>query len=81
MLDKFSKAQELSDLAIAAEPDDPYIHYIDGLVQLRDGHSDAALTALELAAKNGYSLQMMGAEPHLASLRGNRRFKAILETT
>jgi TolB-like protein/tetratricopeptide (TPR) repeat protein/DNA-binding winged helix-turn-helix (wHTH) protein len=81
MLDKFSKAQELSDLAIAAEPDDPYIHYIDGLVRLRNGHTDAALTALELAAKNGYSLQMMGAEPHLASLRGNRRFKAILETT
>ena len=81
MLDKFSKAQELSDLAIAAEPDDPYIHYIDGLVQLRAGHSDAALTALELAAKNGYSRQMIGAEPHLASLRGNQRFKAILETT
>ena len=79
MLDKHSDARALIEQARAAELDDPYLHYIDGLVLLRSGDSNAALSALELAAEKGYSLQMMAAEPHLASIRGNPRFKAILE--
>jgi tetratricopeptide (TPR) repeat protein/TolB-like protein/DNA-binding winged helix-turn-helix (wHTH) protein len=78
MLDKFDDARALIDRAHAAEFDDPYVHYIDGLILLRSGNATAALSALELAAEKGYSLQMMAAEPHLASLRGNPRFCAIL---
>jgi Flp pilus assembly protein TadD len=79
MLDKHSDARALIEQARAAELDDPYLHYIDGLVLLRSGDADAALSALELAAEKGYSLQMMAAEPHLASIHGNPRFSAILE--
>lgn len=79
MLDKFDDARELINRAHAAEFDDPYIHYIDGLILLRSGNATAALSALELAATKGYSLQMMAAEPHLASIRGNPRFNAILD--
>jgi tetratricopeptide (TPR) repeat protein/DNA-binding winged helix-turn-helix (wHTH) protein len=79
MLDKHAEARALIERARAAELDDPYLHYIDGLILLRSGDTDPALSALELAAENGYSLQMMAAEPHLASIRGNPRFRAILD--
>jgi len=78
MQDEFGDARTLIERA-RAEVDDPQLHYIDGLILLRSGDTDAALSALELAAENGYSLQMMAAEPHLASMRGNPRFIAILE--
>ena len=79
MLYKFDDARALVDRALTAEPDDPYVHYINGLVRLRSGETEAALSALEIAAEKGYSLQMMAAEPHLASIHGNPRFNAILD--
>ena len=78
MLDKHEEARAFIE-QVRAEIDDPYLHYIDGLVLLRSGNTDAALSALEHAAEEGYSLQMMAAEPHLASIHGNPRFRAILE--
>jgi tetratricopeptide (TPR) repeat protein/TolB-like protein/DNA-binding winged helix-turn-helix (wHTH) protein len=79
MLDKHADARALIERARATGFDDPYLHYIDGLVLLRSGDTDAALAALERAAENGYSLQILAAEPHLASISGNPRFNAILE--
>jgi tetratricopeptide (TPR) repeat protein/DNA-binding winged helix-turn-helix (wHTH) protein len=78
MLDKHVEARAFIE-QVRAEIDDPYLHYIDGLVLLRSGDTDAALSALEIAAEKGYSLQMLAAEPHLASIHGNPRFRAILE--
>jgi tetratricopeptide (TPR) repeat protein/TolB-like protein/DNA-binding winged helix-turn-helix (wHTH) protein len=80
MLGKTGDARQLIERARAWAPDDPYVHYINGLILLRSGNSDAALTALEIAARKGYSLQMMEAEPHLASVRDNPRFTAILNS-
>ncbi len=79
MLNKHVDARQLIEQARASDLDDPQLHYIDGLILLRSGDTEAALSALELAAEKGYSLQMMAAEPHLASIHGNPRFQAILE--
>jgi tetratricopeptide (TPR) repeat protein len=79
MLDKFGDARAFIERARAAKLDDPYLHYIDGLILLREGNTDAALSAFELAIEKGYSRQLMVAEPHLASIRGNPSFRAILD--
>jgi tetratricopeptide (TPR) repeat protein/TolB-like protein len=79
MLGKMEIARSYIERAKESAPDDPYAHYIDGLIWLRDGDTDAALSALEIAADRGYSLQMMAAEPHLASIHDNPRFRAILD--
>ena len=50
MLDKNDDARELISRALSRVPEDPYAHYIDGLINLRNGDSDAALDALEIAA-------------------------------
>jgi tetratricopeptide (TPR) repeat protein len=80
MLDKPEEARSLMDKSRDLAPDDPYTHYYDALVFLRAGNQDAALTALEIAADKGYSRQILAAEPHLASLRNDPRFSAIVNT-
>lgn len=79
MLGNNEDARAFIDKARSKTPNDPYVHYIDGLILLRIGDVDAALSSLETAAKKGYSVQILAAEPHLASIRENPRFKAILE--
>ena len=79
MLGKSGVARTNINRAISQAPDDPYVHYISGLIWLRSDNTEAALSALELAAEKGYPMQIMVAEPHLASLRGNPRFRAILD--
>ena len=79
MLGKSALARTYIDRAINRAPDDPYVHYIDGLILLRNGDSESALVALETAADKGYSLQMMAAEPYLASIKENPRFRAIVD--
>ena len=78
MLDKDEDARSLIDRARSQSPEDPYVHYIDGLILLRTGNVDAALSSLEIAAEKGYSLQMMAAEPYLASIREHPRFDEII---
>jgi tetratricopeptide (TPR) repeat protein len=78
MLNKPDAARTLIDRARDLAPDDPYTHYYDAMVFLRVGDETAALAALQIAADKGYSLQMLAAEPHLAPLRDNPRFSAIV---
>ncbi len=78
MLDKNEDARSLIDRARSQSPEDPYVHYIDGLIRLRSGDVDAALSSLEIAAEKGYSLQMMAAEPYLSSIREHPRFDEII---
>ncbi len=78
MLNKPEEAEALINRARELAPDDPFVHYINGLILLRRGNTDAALVELRLAADNGYSLKLMAAEPHLASLRGHPEFDAIV---
>ena len=78
MLDKGDSARELINRARSLAPEDPYAHYIDGLIHLRNSDFDAALDALEIAAEKGYSLKMMAAEPHLAALQSYPRFQDLI---
>lgn len=78
MLDKEIEAITLIEKARQLAPDDPYVHYINGLILLRAGRQDDALAALNRAAVQGYSLQMMAAEPHLSNLVGHPVFQEIL---
>ncbi len=78
MLDRHDKARVLIDKARGLAPDDPYTYYYDGMVSLRAGDKDAAIAALEIAVEKGYSRLLLGAEPHLADLRNNPRFSALI---
>ncbi len=78
MLGKFDTARQSINRARSQSSDNPYVHYIDALILLHIGETEAALSALELAADKGYSLQIIAVEPHLASVRENPRFRAIV---
>ena len=75
------RARAMSSIEHAASllPDDPYADFIKALVYLRYDDDGAALSSLEQAAEKGYSSVIIAAEPHLASLRSNSRFRAIVE--
>lgn len=78
MLGKHNDARRLIDSAVARAPDDPYVHYYDGLIWLKSGNAEAALDALEAASAKGYPLELLAAEPHLQELHENARFGAII---
>ncbi|HEY8519280.1 MAG TPA: tetratricopeptide repeat protein [Gammaproteobacteria bacterium] len=78
MLGRLDEARRLIDSALALAPADPYVHYYDALVRVRAGEIDAALDRLEKAVEMGYSRAMIGAEPHLASLRERERFVRLV---
>ena len=78
MLDRLDEAQRLITTARELAPMDPYVHYIEALVRLRLGETDAALDRLEAAVEMGYSRAMIRAEPHLTNLRDNERFIALV---
>jgi len=78
MLGKLDEARALIDRARDMAPDDPYSYYYDGMVFLRAGDKQAAMTALEIAAEKGYPGELLGVEPHLAELRDEPRFLAIV---
>ena len=78
MLDRPDEALSLIARALDLSPDDPFAHFINGLILLRRGDPDAAIAALKLAAEKGYSLKVMAAEPHLASLHGHPEFDKIV---
>ncbi len=59
-------------------PDDPYADYIRALIRHRYGDTDAALDDLETAVDKGYSVVILGAEPHLADLHVDARFVDIV---
>ena len=80
MLDKPGEARQLIDKARILAPDNPYSHYYDALVYLKAGNEDAALAALQIAADKGYSREMLAAEPHLASIKMDPRFSAIVNS-
>ena len=78
MLEERDRARSLIERALALAPEDPYAHYINGLILFRRGNIDASLVALESAVRLGYSIQMMAAEPHLKDLHDDPRFNAVL---
>lgn len=80
MLNKFEEAERLAESALAAAPGNPHVHYINGLIQTRNGNRTDALDALDTAIEMGFSRALIAAEPHLGSLRSERRFQELVRT-
>jgi len=77
MLDKDQEAKRLIDRARSQAPDDPYVHYYEGLMFLHNGETDAALSSFERSVEKGYSVQMLASDPQLAALQGDSRLEQM----
>jgi tetratricopeptide (TPR) repeat protein/TolB-like protein len=78
MLDRGDEAAALAASALETAPDDPRLHYMNGLILARRGDAAAAIDSLETAATKGFSLTIIAAEPHLGRLRGEQRFQELI---
>ena len=78
MLGQQDAANTQIEKALSLAPEDPYAHYINGLVKTRSGDDIGALDALERAARGGYSIDMLAAEPHLLRLHDHPGFQKVL---
>jgi len=76
-LRKHDEARRLIDRAVDIVPDDPYVHYYDGIVHNRAGNSSQAFVALRTAAELGFPKAMLAGDPNLSNLRGDSRFRDI----
>ncbi len=78
VLGEHEDARELIDRAMQMVPDDPYVHYIQGIMLNRRGDSTGALVALKTAIDRGYSTKMLLGDPNLSNLHGDSRFQELL---
>jgi tetratricopeptide (TPR) repeat protein/DNA-binding winged helix-turn-helix (wHTH) protein len=78
MRDRLDEAMQYVMEAMAIEPSDPYVHYIDALILTRAGQTEAALDALALAIESGHPRAIANAEPHLGRLRDEARFGELV---
>jgi len=78
MLGNFDEAQDLIMQALEVAPEDPYVHYIDGLVLVQRGDHSAAISSLETAIEKGFPIALMAAEPHLETLLREPRFQGLI---
>ncbi len=72
------KARESMARGLRLAPHDPYGHYYNALIAVQAGEHKHALNSLRLALDNGYPANMLAVEPYLESLRGNRKFQALI---
>jgi tetratricopeptide (TPR) repeat protein/TolB-like protein/DNA-binding winged helix-turn-helix (wHTH) protein len=77
-LAEHAEAMSLIKRAIELAPEDPYAHYIYGLMLNRRGDSQEALDAFESAVELGYSTALLAGDPNIANLRSDTRFNEIL---
>jgi tetratricopeptide (TPR) repeat protein len=78
-LDKHEEARDLIERAMARLPDEPYVYYIQGLMQNRNGNRAAALESLRAAIKAGYSKKLLSVDPNLSELRRNKHFQELVD--
>ena len=78
MLDQREEAYKLLERARLLAPDDPYLHYYEGLIGLRNGDKDAALSSFALSVDKGYPVTMLAADPQLAPLLGRPELEKIV---
>ncbi|MDX1508005.1 MAG: tetratricopeptide repeat protein [Woeseiaceae bacterium] len=77
VLEKHDEADDLIERAMTSVPDDPYVHYIKGIMLNRRGDSQGAVQALGQSVELGYSKKMLGVDPHLANLADNPAFRTL----
>jgi len=76
-LQEHDEARRLIDRAIEFMPDNPYVHYYDGIIHNRVGNTTQAFVSLKTAVEHGFSKVMLAGDPNLANLRGDSRFSDI----
>jgi len=78
MLGRHEEARELIDKSLKLVPEDPYVHYIEGLMFNKSGDTRAVLGAVQRATELGYSRKLLEADPNFANLRDNSEFALLL---
>lgn len=78
-LDEHAEARELIERAMKSVPDDPYVHYINGLMHNRLDETEDAIAAFETAVELGYSTKLLLGDPNISNLKQDARFKKMLE--
>ena len=78
MLDRFDEAAALTAAALEIAPTDPRVQYVSALVLARRGDAAAAIASLETAVEMGYPVALIAAEPHLESLRDERKYRELI---
>ncbi len=78
MTGQSDKAMESVARGLYLAPHDPYGHYYNALIAVQVGEQKHALHSLRLALDNGYPANMLAVEPYLESLRGHRKFQALI---
>lgn len=79
MLGQNAEAVKLLDRARSLAPDDPYLYYYEGLMHLRQGDADGALTSFQNSVDKGYPVQMLAADPQISAIRDRAELKKIIE--
>jgi TolB-like protein/tetratricopeptide (TPR) repeat protein len=78
MLGNTEYSGELIEQAIRTAPSNPFCFYYLALLQTRQGKTQEALNALEIAVEKGYPVVMLRSEPYLADLMREERFIALV---
>jgi len=81
MLGNREYAGELINRSKSIDPNNPYVHYYDGLLRNREGQSNAAIDALQKAIDLGYPAKLLAAEPYLEDLYQEERFSTLVSGT
>ena len=78
MLGDLESARKLIDNSLSMDPNNPYVHYYDALLSVREGHQDGAVAALAKAVEGGYPAIMLINEPHLTDLYDRPDFRDLV---
>ncbi len=68
-LGRVSDAKTFIERALSLAPDDPYVHYIHGLILNRSNDPAAAVDALRQAVNQGYPAALLAQDPNLKNLK------------
>ncbi len=79
-LGEHEEAREYIDRAKDIIPNDPYVHYIEGLMLNRLGDTPGAIAALRTAIESGYSIVLLRGDPNTSNLKDDPRFSEITES-
>ena len=71
------EARKLIERAMKLVPDDPYVHYYNGIIHNRAGNTSQAFASLRVAVELNFPKAMLVGDPNLANLRGDSRFRDI----
>jgi len=77
-MDDAARADEFNERALAAGPDDMYVHYNSALINAQFGRVDETIAAVERSIDLGFAVQMLAGEPALSSLHSDDRFRRMM---